>query len=275
MPITTQIHGHRGSRTPHPENTLPAIAHALNQGADGIEVDLQICRDHTIIIHHDPHLPPNLPHTPTRIPIRTLTYPDLQKTLTARAIPPDHLPPTLPQLLHYMHHPTRHHATLNIEIKPHPHLPPPLVIDLLIHDLQTAQTTQPPPSTTPSPPPSLKLLIQSFDHTLIHHLNKTQTHPNWQTALTHNRPPNRQPYTDHHLNQTLAAQAQIISLDHRALTPTLLTRAHHLNLKTCIWTVNTKKSIHQILNLNPHILTTDYPARAIHIKKTLNAEPSQ
>ncbi len=60
MTMLPKIHGHRGCRGTHPENTLPAIQHALANAADGVEVDLCVTRDDIIVLHHDLHLNPDI-----------------------------------------------------------------------------------------------------------------------------------------------------------------------------------------------------------------------
>lgn len=47
------IYGHRGVRDSVPENTISAFEQSLKLGADGIEFDVQICRDGTLIVFHD------------------------------------------------------------------------------------------------------------------------------------------------------------------------------------------------------------------------------
>lgn len=49
----TQIWGHRGASAEAPENTLPAFALALGQGADGIELDVHLTRDDEVVVIHD------------------------------------------------------------------------------------------------------------------------------------------------------------------------------------------------------------------------------
>ena len=49
----TQIWGHRGASADAPENTIPAFALALGQGADGIECDVQLTRDDEVVVIHD------------------------------------------------------------------------------------------------------------------------------------------------------------------------------------------------------------------------------
>jgi glycerophosphoryl diester phosphodiesterase len=47
------IIGHRGAAADAPENTLAAFALALEQGADGVELDVQLCAGGAPVIIHD------------------------------------------------------------------------------------------------------------------------------------------------------------------------------------------------------------------------------
>lgn len=49
----TQIWGHRGASAWAPENTLPAFELALEQGADGFELDVQLSSDGEAVVIHD------------------------------------------------------------------------------------------------------------------------------------------------------------------------------------------------------------------------------
>ena len=49
----TAIWGHRGASGQAPENTMPAFELAFEQGADGIEFDVQLTRDHEVVVIHD------------------------------------------------------------------------------------------------------------------------------------------------------------------------------------------------------------------------------
>jgi glycerophosphoryl diester phosphodiesterase len=44
---------HRGASADRPENTCGAFEEALRQGADGIELDVQLSRDEIAVVHHD------------------------------------------------------------------------------------------------------------------------------------------------------------------------------------------------------------------------------
>lgn len=50
------IIGHRGASATAPENTLAAFSRALADGADGIEFDVRLSRDHIPVVIHDDSL---------------------------------------------------------------------------------------------------------------------------------------------------------------------------------------------------------------------------
>lgn len=53
MKGVTEIWGHRGASASAPECTLPAFELALEQGADGLEFDVQLTRDDQVVVIHD------------------------------------------------------------------------------------------------------------------------------------------------------------------------------------------------------------------------------
>ncbi len=52
-PPGTLVFAHRGASGYAPENTLPAFELAVEMGADGVEFDVQITADGSLIVHHD------------------------------------------------------------------------------------------------------------------------------------------------------------------------------------------------------------------------------
>jgi glycerophosphoryl diester phosphodiesterase len=50
------VYGHRGTRLGAPENTLRAMQRAVDQGADGIELDVRLCGSGEVIVLHDADL---------------------------------------------------------------------------------------------------------------------------------------------------------------------------------------------------------------------------
>ncbi|MEM7273514.1 MAG: glycerophosphodiester phosphodiesterase [Actinomycetota bacterium] len=51
-----RIVAHRGASATHHENTLDAFRAAVDQGADGIELDVRLTADEVLVVHHDAHL---------------------------------------------------------------------------------------------------------------------------------------------------------------------------------------------------------------------------
>jgi glycerophosphoryl diester phosphodiesterase len=51
-----RVYGHRGTRRGAPENSLAAIRLALNQGADGVEIDVRLCGSGEVVVLHDADL---------------------------------------------------------------------------------------------------------------------------------------------------------------------------------------------------------------------------
>lgn len=54
--ISPLIIGHRGASTVAPENTMGSFARALDEGADGVELDVRLARDGVPVVIHDPNL---------------------------------------------------------------------------------------------------------------------------------------------------------------------------------------------------------------------------
>lgn len=68
--------GHRGVRGSHPDNSLAAFQMAFAAGLDGIECDVQLARDGSLVLVHDTEL---VTATGKTIPVRTLTRHQLQQ----------------------------------------------------------------------------------------------------------------------------------------------------------------------------------------------------
>ncbi len=52
-PTRPQAISHRGLRASAPENSIPAFRHALEAGAEAIELDVHASRDGILFVHHD------------------------------------------------------------------------------------------------------------------------------------------------------------------------------------------------------------------------------
>ena len=96
------MHGHRGARGARPENTLAAFVYAIGVGADGIEMDIAVTRDHVPVVSHDPWIAGG-------VPIRSLGWPELRE----RA-------PSVPSLAEVLALAPQGEFLFNIEVKSFP-----------------------------------------------------------------------------------------------------------------------------------------------------------
>jgi len=69
------IMGHRGSPTIITENTAPSFEMALEQGVEGLELDIQLTKDNQIVVFHDKTL---LRLSGVNIGVNDLDYKDMQ-----------------------------------------------------------------------------------------------------------------------------------------------------------------------------------------------------
>ncbi|MGB4761972.1 MAG: glycerophosphodiester phosphodiesterase family protein [Candidatus Saccharimonas sp.] len=76
--------GHRGAAGLAPENTLEAIAAGIDTGADMIEIDVRLTKDHKLVVIHDARL---LRTHHLRDNVANLTYDELAKLTLDQPIP--------------------------------------------------------------------------------------------------------------------------------------------------------------------------------------------
>ena len=80
-----RLYAHRGSPGPSSvENTLPAVAACLHDGADGVEVDLRLSADGVLVVSHDPTL---RRLAGTRLAVATSTWEELRVASACAGVP--------------------------------------------------------------------------------------------------------------------------------------------------------------------------------------------
>ncbi len=67
---------HRGDPVRHRENTVDAVRSAMDQGADAVEVDVQLAADGTVVVLHDDTL---ARHWGDPRPVSALTWPESER----------------------------------------------------------------------------------------------------------------------------------------------------------------------------------------------------
>ena len=71
-----KVFAHRGSSGTYPENTMLAFEKAVEEGCDGIELDVQLTRDGHVVVIHDEELERT---TGTKGFVRDYTLEELKK----------------------------------------------------------------------------------------------------------------------------------------------------------------------------------------------------
>lgn len=109
----TEIWAHRGASGDAPENTLPAFELAIEQGADGIELDLQRSADGHLVVIHDETIDRTSDGSGK---VAALTLEELRRFDYGNGMPgfEGTVIPTLREVLELLE-PTR--LTINIELK--------------------------------------------------------------------------------------------------------------------------------------------------------------
>ncbi len=102
------IYGHRGARAHAPENTIFAFERALQDGADGIELDVRMSRDGGLFITHDDHVAFEGHDVPLALSKLTTSQAEHLKTRSGLPLP------TLRDALQFQ---SRTGALFNVELK--------------------------------------------------------------------------------------------------------------------------------------------------------------
>jgi glycerophosphoryl diester phosphodiesterase len=261
--------GHRGCRGLMPENTIPAMLHALGLGVTTLELDISFSKDKKAILSHEPFFNHEITTKPdgSYIDEKTEKSYNMYQMNYAEII------------------------TYDVGLKPHPRFPQqqkmkavkPLladVFDAVKEDMRTGKRpfpyfnieTKTMPATDnsyhPAPAEFVELLmkvitekqmedhviIQSFDFRTLQYLH--QHYPQIKTAMlieADNKSSFRKQLKD------LGFTPTIYSPEFTLVTAELVKNCHEQNIKLIPWTVNDKEKIKELKNLGVDGLISDYP----------------
>lgn len=228
--------GHRGAAGYEPENTLASIRRALEIGAAGIEIDVQLSLDGQLVVIHDSTLRRT---TGTRGRVARKTLAELKRLDAGNG----QRIPTLEEVLELI----AGRALLNIELKaPGSALP---VQQAVFQAVRAAEAS---PHTAQSTGWTFEnLLVSSFDHKEL----ALVTAPGIRIgALV-----GRRPLSIAKLAQRLRASSIHIPL--RLAGEKLIQRIHAENLRAYVYTVNEPADIQRMRDIDADGVFTDYPDR--------------
>lgn len=261
--------GHRGCRGLYPENTIPAMLHALGLGVTTLEMDISFTRDGKAILSHEPFFNHEIATKPDgsyvgekeekSLNIYQMTYeevkrydvgmkphPRFPKQEKMKAVKPL-LADVIDSVKQYMMTARRPYPFFNIETKTLPigdglyHPRPEEFVEKLMAVIREKGIEE-------------QVIIQSFDFRTLQYLHKT--YPSVKTAMLVEADDKRD------LDQLLTALGftpAIYSPAWERLTQNDLDRCHGLGVKVVPWTVNTKEKIKALKEMGVDGIITDYP----------------
>ena len=261
------LEGHRGARGLMPENTIPAMLKALELGVTTLEMDAHISKDGQVVLSHDPYfnrdhelLPDGdrIPETEAKQHILyQLDYAAIKKydvgSRFYKKFPEQQLQKTYKPLLSEVidtvqAYISKHHIPqvfYNIETKSKPsgdgvyHPKPEEFVDKLMEVILEKGIAP-------------YVIIQSFDVRTLQVLK--QKYPEIKTSLLVENLRS----LDKNLDK-LGFVPDIYSPYYKLVTPSLLQKAHELNMKVIPWTVNTLEEMQALKAMGVDGIITDYP----------------
>ncbi|MBI4402525.1 MAG: hypothetical protein HY537_00095 [Deltaproteobacteria bacterium] len=264
------VHGHRGSRGTHPENTLAAFKEAYTAGVDVLEMDLQLTADDVVVVSHEAYITPELCRGPKGkpvskpIPIRQLSAQEVslydcgslgnpkfpeQKRLASSI-------PTLESIIIWIKNEAPR-LWLNIETKfnaKDTNLFPPVetftakIIELLRNYNIVDQT-----------------ILQSFDFRSLVFAKKLE--PRLRLSCLFERPFD-------FCEQTRTLGAHFASPHHSLLTATAVEKCHQAGIEVVPWTVNIPHDWQTLLEMGVDGIITDYPRKLVDYLANRQPKPN-
>ncbi|RXK62303.1 glycerophosphodiester phosphodiesterase [Lacibacter luteus] len=273
MQTTFDKQGHRGCRGLMPENTIPAMLHALDLNVTTLELDVVITKDKQVLLSHEPffnHEISTITYGTYANPAITdaneksfnvfqMTYEEM-KRFDVGLKPHPRFPqqkkiaankPLLRDLFDsiavYMQSHKRPQPFFNIETKCLPatdgifHPKPQEFVELLMTVIKEKKMEQ-------------WVIIQSFDFRTLQYLH--QHYPNIKTAMLIEDDDKRGIEIQ---IEALGFMPTIYSPHYSLVNVELIKYCHEKNIKVIPWTVNTKEEIEQLKKLGVDGIISDYP----------------
>lgn len=272
--------GHRGARGLMPENTIPSMKQAIDDGANVIEVDIQFSKDNEVLVAHDAYINriysflPNGDEIPEsdgkKYVLYQMTYDEIKQFDVGSKYHKDFPQqkkfrtyiPTMGELIDSVEQYTKSKGLpgiiYNIEIKSDPskdgvYQPEPVSLIKQVMAVVKSKDIQ------------NRYYLQSFDIRQIQEVHRS--YPDVVTAfLTGNK---NKSFEDN--MREIGYKPQIYSPHYSLVTEQLLKQCQDAGMKLVPWTVNTEEEIDALVKLGVDGIITDYP----HFLKKYPAKKSK
>lgn len=261
--------GHRGCRGLMPENTVPAMLHALGLGVTTLELDVVITKDKKVILSHEPWFGEEIttkpdgsyigPREERKYNIYWMTYGET-KTFDVGMKPHPRFPqqqkmkvtkPLLEDVIDSVNKDMmtrrRPFPYYNIETKTNPlgdevfHPKPDEFVELLMAVIKEKGIED-------------RVIIQSFDFRTLKYLH--EKYPAIRTAALVEATDKR---SIDEINKELGFKPSVYSPAYQLVNGDLIRKCHQYNIKVIPWTVNEKAKIDELTKLGVDGVITDYP----------------
>lgn len=235
MAVQTEVTAHRGSSKTAPENTMAAVAAAVEEMAEWAEIDVQETRDGQVVLSHDTTLKRV---TGVNKKVSDLTYEELSKLDAGGWFSDEYVGEPIPTLAQVMEY-AKGKIDLNIEIKN------------LGNDSQLPE----------------KVLELINEYEMQEQCVVTSTNLNYLKRLKELQPNIRTghilsaAYGNYYSNDAI----DFISIRSNFVTESMLEHSHEAGKAVHVWTVNTKSELERLRMLGVDNIITDYPVLAREI----------
>ncbi|OZU88289.1 hypothetical protein CIL03_11585 [Virgibacillus indicus] len=241
----TIIFAHRGSSGTHPENTFAAYKEAVRVGAEGIELDVQLTKDDELVVIHD--------HTVGRTTngtgfVRDYTLEELQR-LDAGAWFHERFQgeriPVLKEVFTWMQ---SNDLILNIELK-NVTVDLPCLEELVLNEIESFNLAD-------------RIIISTFDHYSLKKIN--ELNPKIECAILYLE----KLYEPWNYAANIGAKG--LHTHSPKTDRVMIKEAERRGFPVRVYTVNHEERIKELLEDGCSAIFTDYPEKALAVRKMVD-----
>ncbi|KPB03884.1 glycerophosphodiester phosphodiesterase [Bacillus sp. CHD6a] len=237
----TKIFGHRGSAGTHPENTMISFEQAYKDGADGIELDVQLSKDGIPVVIHDEKVNRT---TDGKGFVQDMTWHELKKLNAVHKFKKHYKHAQIPTLEEVLEWASRKQTIVNIELKNS--ILPYAGMEEKVLDLVDRYKME------------NLIIFSSFNHYSIARLNTLA--PNIEKAVLYMEAI----YKPWEYTKWVGGSG--IHPHIKVATPSVIQRSQHAGVTVRPFTVNDEKVMKRLFEEKCAGFFTDYPKKAVQIK---------
>ena len=253
------VQGHRGASALAPENTLAAFRRAIELGADGMEMDLQLTSDGAVVVIHDDTLERT---TDGWGRVTDLTLAEVRRADAGAkfgAAYRGERVPTLSEVIDLVKASGNDRVRLNLEIKfgEGREGKPEDIEERVLAVLRAAGFVD-------------RVTVQSFHHPSPAKMKALEPRIPSGLLVGARRPPSDP------VALVQQYRADYYAPEHRLVTREMVQALHQARIPVVTWTVNDESGMHRLIEMGVgsvqgDAIISDYPDRAVNVRRALQA----